>query len=321
MKKTHFRSPSIARQLADDGLFQVGGGLFALMAILIWFGCAPPPPDGGADWRDDGLCDPNIPIDPTGPAPRSGAIIADHTTCDLASIPPEWISAAKARLRIWYGHTSHGSQIITGMAAFNAEPYNFNGSDCVAGNSLSIHEQDGQDLGSAGDLGWRDSTIAQLSRADNDRNVVVWSWCGGVSENTEEGINTYLNAMDQLERDYPHVTFVYVTGHLDGSGLEGNLHARNEQIRAYCRANGKVLFDFADIESYDPDGNEFLSRYADDGCYYDDGGVRRNWARQWCAAHPGKCSSCSCAHSESLNCDRKARAFWWMLARIAGWGG
>ena len=57
-----------------------------------------------------------------------------------------------------------------------------------------------------------------------------------------------------LETDYPKITFVYMTAHLDGSGADGNTNQRNEQIRAYCRANNKVLFDFADIESYDPDG-------------------------------------------------------------------
>ncbi|MBN1422603.1 MAG: hypothetical protein JXP34_27750, partial [Planctomycetes bacterium] len=120
---------------------------------------------------------------------------------------------------------------------------------------------------------------------------------------------------------YPGVTFIYMTGHLDGTGSDGNLHRRNEQIRAYCRENGKILFDFADIERYDPDGVDYLDRAGDDQCRYLDGGVLENWAIEWCDAHPGVCSSCSCAHSQSLNCDRKARAFWWLLARVAGWPG
>jgi hypothetical protein len=152
--------------------------------------------------------------------------------------------------------------------------------------------------------------------------MVMWSWCGGVSDNTVEGINTYLNTMDALEKDYPHVTFVYMTGHLDGSGIDGNLHRRNEQIRAFCRAHNKVLFDFADIESYDPDNRYYLDRNANDGCYYDsdgNGSQDANWAELWCSAHPGECSAVRCAHSKSLNCDRKGRAVWCMLARLAGW--
>lgn len=78
-----------------------------------------------------------------------------------------------------------------------------------------------------------------------------------------------------------------------------------------------MLFDFADIESYDSDGNYYLDRCADDECYFDYG--MKNCDQEWCYANPGQCSSCECAHSESINCDQKARAFWWMIARIAGW--
>jgi hypothetical protein len=309
--------------IRHDGLFQAGAALFGLILFLFWFGCTPPPQDNSGNNDDNGSNtgpDPNAPIDPNGPAPRTGAIVINHACCDLAQVPAEWIVAAKSRLRLWYGHTSHGSQIVSGMEAFNSAPCNLNTDGAVVAGSLSIQETDG-DLGHTGDLAWRDSALDQLDRLDNNRNVVVWSWCCGVSDNTVDGIDTYLQAMSQLEADYPGVTFVYMTGHLDGTGTEGNLHARNEQIRAFCQTNGKVLFDFADIESYDPDGNEFLSRYADDGCNYLDHGFQRNWAQQWCAAHPGVCSSCDCAHSQSLNCDRKARAFWWLMARLVGWAG
>lgn len=70
-------------------------------------------------------------------------------------------------------------------------------------------------------------------------------------------IDSYLAPMTQLEQEYPHVTFVYMTGHADGSGETGNLHLRNQQIRAYCLESAKVLYDFYDIELYDPDGNYF----------------------------------------------------------------
>ncbi len=42
-------------------------------------------------------------------------IIIDHTCTDIGQIPQEWINKAKNDFKISYGHTSHGSQIVTGM--------------------------------------------------------------------------------------------------------------------------------------------------------------------------------------------------------------
>jgi uncharacterized repeat protein (TIGR01451 family) len=258
----------------------------------------------------------------------SGPIIVDHTCTDLSQIPEEWIEQAKKLLRVSYGHTSHGSQLVTGMEVLEANTasglYDFNTDGAVTPDVLSLADYTPSgDLGAPDRTTWADETRDYLDQPGNNRNVVVWSWCGQVSNATSANIQTYLNLMNGLEEDYPGVTFVYMTGHLDGSGVEGNLNVRNEQIRRYVRDHNKVLFDFADIESYDPDGDEFLSRYADDGCYYSCGGGSCNWANQWCAAHGSDplCDSCDCAHSEPLNCNLKGRAFWWMLARIAGWPG
>jgi uncharacterized repeat protein (TIGR01451 family) len=257
----------------------------------------------------------------------SAPIIIDHTCTDLSQIPAYWIQQAKKLLRVSYGHTSHGSQLVTGMEVLEANTpsglYDFNTNGAVRSGVLSLADYTPEgDLGNPDRTTWAARTRTYLNGAGSNRNVVVWSWCGQVSDATRANIRTYFDLMNGLEQDYPDVTFVYMTGHLDGSGVEGNLNQRNEQIRRYVRNNNKVLFDFADIESYDPDGDEFLSRYADDGCNYSCGGSC-NWANQWCGAHGSDplCDSCDCAHSEPLNCNLKARAFWWMLARIAGWPG
>jgi len=245
-------------------------------------------------------------------------LIIDHTCTDIGQIPPSWINAAKANFRISYGHTSHGSQIVTGMTLLKQQYgalYNFS----YSGGSgvLSLHDcEPTGDLGNPDRTTWAQLTRTLLDKPGNDRNLIMWSWCGQVSSATEADIAAYLSLMSQLEKDYPHVTFIYMTGHLDGSGESGNLHRRNNQIRSHVIAHGGVLFDFADIESYDPDGNYFLNRGADDGCYYHGG----NWAEEWCAIHPGECASCDCAHSHCLNCQRKGKAFWWMMAKLAGWG-
>ena len=42
-------------------------------------------------------------------------VLVDHQATDITQIPESAITAAKANLHIAYGHTSHGSQLITGM--------------------------------------------------------------------------------------------------------------------------------------------------------------------------------------------------------------
>ena len=235
-----------------------------------------------------------------------GAVIVDHqASADFDLIPTSYIELAKSDSRIFYVHTSHGSQIVSGMSILQDSNslYAYNN-----GTSTLQLEEYGDDLGHNGDTSWVPLTRQRLDQQGNDINMVMWSWCGGCSDNTEEGINTYLNAVNQLEQDYPDVTFIYMTGHLDGSGPDGNLYARNNQIRAYCAANNKILFDFADIESYDPDG-----------AYYPDASDACEWCYTWCSSHP--CPYCGCSHSQCFNCYQKGKAFWWMMARIAGWDG
>lgn len=257
----------------------------------------------------------------------AGGGVIDHTCIDLSAIPSEWISAAKTDLHIAYGHTSHGSQItsgMTGLVSFKGSAYAWNNGGTNGALDLHDYAMPG-DLGNPNFTQWEVETRNYLVSND-DVNVIIWSWCGQVSGATEVNINTYLNLMTGLEEDFTDVTFVYMTGHLDGTGLTGNLHLRNEQIRNYCKTHKKFLFDFADIESYNPDGDYFGDKIPNDNCDYDSNadGIRdANWALEWQDSHTEGVDwySCSSAHSQALNANMKAYAAWHLWARIAGWDG
>ena len=76
----------------------------------------------------------------------------------------------------------------------------------------------------------------------------------------------------------------------------------------HLREHDKILYDFADIESYDPAGNHHHD--TDDSC-------------PWCKAHPADCLNLpgnddECAHSYGFNCRLKRQALWWSSACLAG---
>ena len=253
--------------------------------------------------------------------------IIDHSSVKLASIPSEWISAAKENLHIAYSHTSHGSQLTEGMSgliSFKGEVYSWNnGGD---NGALDLHDYAiSGDLGNPDRASWASGTRTYLE-ANPEVNVIMWSWCGQVSNATEADISDYLSLMNSLESDFPDVQFVYMTGHLDGTGLTGNLHLRNEQIRSYCREYKKILYDFADIECYNPDGIYFGDKSPNDACNYDtdgDGSLDGNWAVAWQNSHTLGVDwfNCSAAHTQPVNANQKAYAAWWLWARLAGWTG
>jgi VCBS repeat-containing protein len=298
-----------------------------------------------------------LPLFETGKAAADGeAIKIDHTSTDITQIPQWAIEAAKANLHIGFGHTSHGTDVTRGMTDLVTFA-NGGGRGLVLPHDIFAWNNGGTDGaldledGNNGDTSlsstWSSSAYpnwVQTTRdyLDNnpDVNVFMWSWCYEAGGEYRNGIlQGELDSMNQLEGEYPGVTFVYMTGTLSYDHADyhyipayyADVLDANQMIRDYCFDNDKVLYDYGDIENWDPvwDHLEPYVPYpfATEICTYYDSAENMtaigNWALDWQSTHtPGEdWYNVSPKHTKPLVNNLFAYTVWSLFARLAGWKG
>ena len=266
------------------------------------------------------------------------AIVVDSNCTDVSKIPFYWLEKVKDMVLIHTGQ-SHGRQVPYGLANLEAIDSTYAVEISTEGIPLAadtlrvsralrnIYNSWSLSVDTTGFWDGEDALnnvrrTLDYHAANGDRvDAILHTWSWDFRYITEVQVDNYLAALSTLESEYPDVTFIYMSDTDDNAynPSDPNEHwaynwlQRRNQIKTYVLDNGKTLFDFGEIETWSADGTEqrtFIDwyynveiplRHSDlDGNY--DGGE-------------GGC------HINEAGTVIKAKAMWWLLARIAGWDG
>ncbi|EYF02700.1 hypothetical protein [Chondromyces apiculatus] len=275
--------------------------------------------DDGGDGSDGSGAGNTTSYTPTGDP--ADAQTFDHTLTGLDQISESCINQLKAsEFVVHYVHRSHGAQLTAGANSLEASNplYGFEAEGIGLPSETNVLKMwDGMrtyDDSQEGDGYWATEQGLEGVRAILSANPTIrysmWAWSYEISAQTEQTVDQYLTAMSMLEDEFPDVTFIYMTGTAEEEYEGVNRAARNEQIRAYAKQYGKILYDFEDLDAHY--NGERHTATVD--------GVEIPMEHPHYVVNDGS-TGYEYTHTTQESCENKARAFWVMMASLEGCAG
>ncbi|MFC1649613.1 hypothetical protein ACFL2C_02815 [Patescibacteria group bacterium] len=235
-------------------------------------------------------------------AVKAAGVVIDHTKVDADTIPVSYLDESRNLVQ-FFNHRSIGNNILNGFSllrAQNPSRYSIN-INYSSGSSQGINHYM---AGTNGDPLSKVNGFGSLVR--DSHHYAFMKFCvgdfaywSGVDSNTIW--TAYRDMMIAQQNEHPNTTLVWWTSPLttqtDGRSL-ADFAVFNQLVRDHVDQNGGILFDIADIQSHDPNGN-LVTRDGHEAMYngYSTDGAHLNEAGQ----------------------QRVAKAWWWMMAEFAGW--
>jgi hypothetical protein len=262
---------------------------------------------------------PNGTSTPTATPTGIVGVIVDHTSLSsFASIPATYLQAAAA-LDTLFMHASVGDNIdylgLGCLAGLQSDPSYPEECLTYAQNPYDPYDNRNWnwrmwDTPMADAIAKTDQWVSVVNAQQQNYQVLGMKFCYVDAWNQD--FTYYRTKMEQLVQAYPQKTFIWATQVLyaksdmdtPGFNLQNaqNIQDFNQQLRAYARANNIFLYDLADIESHEPNGDYCQSHDIEALCdTYSDG------------------IGGGSGHPDADGSIRLAKGFWYLMARIAGW--
>lgn len=291
-------------------------------------------------------------------APSSSGYVADYrvaTDAALRAIPDNHINTARTTLHVAYFHTSHGTHVsygVFGLPDFksgDATKFGITNNTVADANKLDFHDYDANgspypDLSQADNGSWATWINQVRTYLDNPANaainVMMWSWC----DIAGHSVPNYLSSMQTLINEYgpdgskigsgvgqriTPVRFIFMTGHANANNNTGAGNPRDQAalITDYCNTHGYFCIDYYSIDTHAMND----TYYEDTGDNGDSVSYGGNFYQDWQDSHslgvdwyenrysPGGSTTYGVHNTQHITANRKAFAFWWVLARIVGY--